>query len=234
MINAALDSANRRLRELDTKHDISWMSEHLHPRSEVPDWFEANGNVLLMAGDRKVPNLFAHPGLEPPRDALVIIGFAADVSSLLLWGSNAKVLILGEVYAPALDLNCGGESTIYMGHGISAGTGATLNARNGGSIIIDGDALWSTRVTIYTDDMHAIRDAATGKRLNARGGRVRVGSHVWLGNEVLLLPGADVGAHAVVGARAVVTGSIPPNTIAVGSPARVVREGVTWTFADEP
>jgi maltose O-acetyltransferase len=46
---------------------------------------------------------------------------------------------------------------------------------------------------------------------------------VWLGARVLLLPGARVGSGSVIGAGAVVSGEIPPMSVAVGNPARVVK-----------
>jgi maltose O-acetyltransferase len=47
---------------------------------------------------------------------------------------------------------------------------------------------------------------------------------VWLGGGVIVCPGVTVGAGAVVGAGSVVTSDVPPGVLAVGSPARVVRE----------
>jgi acetyltransferase-like isoleucine patch superfamily enzyme len=46
----------------------------------------------------------------------------------------------------------------------------------------------------------------------------------WLGQNVVILPGVTVGRGAVVGANSVVREDVPPRCIAVGSPARVVRE----------
>jgi acetyltransferase-like isoleucine patch superfamily enzyme len=53
---------------------------------------------------------------------------------------------------------------------------------------------------------------------------VKIGDHVWIGSRVIILPGVSIGDHAAVGAGSVVTKSIPPNCLAVGNPARVVRE----------
>lgn len=51
---------------------------------------------------------------------------------------------------------------------------------------------------------------------------VVVGRDVWLGARVVVLPGVTIGDGCVVGAASVVTADLPPGTIAVGSPARVV------------
>jgi len=48
--------------------------------------------------------------------------------------------------------------------------------------------------------------------------------NVWLGGGAILLPGVRIGRNAVVGAGAVVSRSIPPNTVVAGNPARVIRE----------
>ena len=53
---------------------------------------------------------------------------------------------------------------------------------------------------------------------------VRIGDRVWLGDGVAVLAGADIGDGCVIGANSVVTGYLPPGTIAVGAPARVIRQ----------
>lgn len=51
---------------------------------------------------------------------------------------------------------------------------------------------------------------------------VTIGNDVWLGTRVIVLPGVTIGNGAVVGAGAVVTKDIPPYSIAVGVPAKVI------------
>ena len=53
---------------------------------------------------------------------------------------------------------------------------------------------------------------------------VRIGNNVWMGAGVIVLPGVTIGDNSVIGAGSVVTKDIPPNTVAVGSPCRVMRE----------
>jgi acetyltransferase-like isoleucine patch superfamily enzyme len=52
---------------------------------------------------------------------------------------------------------------------------------------------------------------------------VRIGSNVWIGFDVCILPGVTIGAGAVVGARSVVMEDVPPYTVVAGNPARVLR-----------
>lgn len=53
---------------------------------------------------------------------------------------------------------------------------------------------------------------------------ITIGDNVWLGGGVIVCPGVTIGANTVVGAGSVVTRDLPPGVLAVGSPARVVRE----------
>ncbi len=51
-----------------------------------------------------------------------------------------------------------------------------------------------------------------------------IGDNVWLGGGVIVCPGVTIGADTVVGAGSVVVHDLPAGVLAVGSPARVVRE----------
>ena len=53
-------------------------------------------------------------------------------------------------------------------------------------------------------------------------GDIIIGNDVWIGYEAVILPGVTIGDGAVIGCRAVVTKDVPPYTIAVGNPARVI------------
>lgn len=53
---------------------------------------------------------------------------------------------------------------------------------------------------------------------------ISIGNNVWLGGGVIVLPGVSIGENTVVGAGAVVTRDLPANVVAVGNPARVVRD----------
>jgi maltose O-acetyltransferase len=51
-----------------------------------------------------------------------------------------------------------------------------------------------------------------------------VGDNVWLGGGVIVCPGVSIGENTVVGAGAVVIRDLPPNVVAAGNPARVIRQ----------
>ena len=53
---------------------------------------------------------------------------------------------------------------------------------------------------------------------------VHIGENVWIGANVTVLPGVTIGDNAVIGANSLVTKAIPANTVAYGSPCKVIRE----------
>ncbi len=52
----------------------------------------------------------------------------------------------------------------------------------------------------------------------------RLASTVWFGANVTVLPGVTIGDHTVIGAGSVITGDLPPNVVAAGSPCRPLRQ----------
>lgn len=78
---------------------------------------------------------------------------------------------------------------------------------------------------VYTDPIVPIGRQWPSERA------VRIGAGSWLGTGVVVLPGACIGEHVVVGAGSVVSGELPDRSVAVGIPARVVKryvEGKGW------
>ncbi len=53
---------------------------------------------------------------------------------------------------------------------------------------------------------------------------ITVGSNVWIGGNVIVLPGVTIGDNCVIGAGSVVNRDIPANSLAVGNPCRVIRK----------
>lgn len=53
---------------------------------------------------------------------------------------------------------------------------------------------------------------------------ISIGNNVWLGENVSVLPGVSIGSGCVIGANAVVNKNIPDNCIAVGVPAKVIKQ----------
>ena len=93
---------------------------------------------------------------------------------------------------------------------------------DGGDITIGNNVLFGPRVGIYTSN-HAI-DATERAAGACYAKPVTIGNNVWLGGGVTINQAVTIGENAIIGSGSVVTKPIPANVIAVGSPARVLRD----------
>ena len=90
--------------------------------------------------------------------------------------------------------------------------GCHLSAKASLSI---GDRVWmGTGSRVFDADQHDL-DAETPERIEP----VTIGDHCWIASDVTILRGVQIGEQSVIGARSLVSRSIPPHTLAVGSPA---------------
>lgn len=96
--------------------------------------------------------------------------------------------------------------------------GVRISAAAG--VRIGDSCMMANGVYITDSDWHDLYDrAATGKAVP-----VRIENNVWLGDSCIVCKGVHIGENSIVGAGAVVVNSIPPNTVAAGNPARVVKQ----------
>jgi acetyltransferase-like isoleucine patch superfamily enzyme len=132
---------------------------------------------------------------------------------------------------------------ITIGNGVFIGRGTILSCKNGDIVIEDEanlgfntEVFSASRVHIgkkvlvaaYTylvggDHLYDRADLPVlDQGRTARG--IDVGDHVWLGAHVVVTDGSTIGRDAIIGAGAVVVGAIPEYGIAVGIPAKTVRD----------
>jgi acetyltransferase-like isoleucine patch superfamily enzyme len=90
--------------------------------------------------------------------------------------------------------------------------------------IVIGDDVWTGHHVYITDQNHGYEDIGLPISKQSMPERpVVIGDGSWLGHGTVVLPGARIGRHVVVGANSVVTSELPDFSVAVGSPARVVK-----------
>lgn len=114
-----------------------------------------------------------------------------------------------------------GDGDISIGSGSYLGRNSFIYAHDGYSVSIGENCPMSHYVRIYTSNYDADQrfDEAS---LSHRRGDVEIGDGVWICAFVLVTEDTRIGDGAVIGAQSTVTRDIPPHSIAVGNPARVV------------
>jgi acetyltransferase-like isoleucine patch superfamily enzyme len=86
-------------------------------------------------------------------------------------------------------------------------------------IVIGNNSMIASNTYITDGDWHDIYDRISiGKTAP-----VTIDDNVWIGDSVIICKGVSIGKNSVIGAGAVVVNAIPPNVVAAGNPARIVK-----------
>ena len=104
----------------------------------------------------------------------------------------------------------------------------------GSEVIIDKDCMFSDEVLIQCGSQHSVISLEENRQINIEDSVIRVGDHVWLGRRSTIMCSSrviNIGDGSIVGVNSTLTRSIPATSLAVGTPARVVKERVSWSNA---
>lgn len=210
-----------------------------HPISYIHTYkINHRQNTFLNGGKIKVePNvvLDIHPSAK--------INVKAD---LILGRSEIK----GLHYPTALKMEAGTEFTIHGGpltrYGNAAyplRSGACIEIVNNGKLTI-GQGACNVNLTIMCAKEITIGNGVRiGRNVSIRDyngihviindtyknySPVHIGDHCWLCTGCTIMPGVTIGEGSVVAANAVVTKNVPPHSLVVGSPAKVIKENIEW------
>lgn len=174
----------------------------------LPWEFRHHATDVQKADQTELQNQLATSGEVSFGDEVYVAESAGVYCSRLVLGD--RVYIGGHAYVTG-DLEAGADSTINpfavvrgritLGAAVRIGAYSSLLAFNHS----------------FAPDQPVFKQPHTSKG-------IAVGDDVWIGSNVTVLDGVTIGAHAVVGAGAVVTKDIPDWGVAVGNPARVVRD----------
>jgi len=151
--------------------------------------------------------------------------------------SNLKVFIRGNNHKISIGKNC----IIKMGViwiedencSLIIGDDTTIEDVHFGitepnsKIEVGNDCMFSSGIRILTGDSHSILALQTLKRINYAG-NVKIDSHVWVGQDVLILKGVEIAHDTIIGSRSIITKNQGPNSIVAGAPAKQIKENVTW------
>lgn len=158
----------------------------------------------------------------------VVIGdnFNGNVN-ILVKGKNSTLYIGDDAVIKKSKFSLLRDDSLFA-VGEHVGIRAGANIKSYGQLVLGDDAMLSANILIQEYDGHPIFDAE-GNVLNQRISGVFVGPHVWLCRDVKIIKGVTIGKGSIIGAFSTLTKSVPSDAIAVGVPAKVVKEGgIYW------
>lgn len=131
--------------------------------------------------------------------------------------------LLGKIPDSAVILspfNCDYGYNISVGENFFSNYNCTILD---GTSVTFGDNVFIAPNCCFSTAGHAIDAEQRNKGLEIAW-KITVGDNVWIGANVVVLPGVTIGSNTIIGAGSVVTKDIPSGVIAVGNPCRVMRE----------
>ena len=145
-----------------------------------------------------------------------------------VWGrpsvENAGTITIGELTKlissiATLELAAGPGATLEIGERVFINYGCSFGATQ--LIRIGPRCAIGSHAIIIDNDFHRVEPE---RRYEVPpSAPIILEENVWLGARVIVLRGVTIGAHSVIGAGSVVTRDIPPRSVAVGLPARVIK-----------
>ena len=153
---------------------------------------------------------------------------------------NLKIQINGNNNQVYIGKNCvigpkcsiwieGSNSTVTIGEHTTMTLLCHINCQEDNrKITIGDDCMLSNNIIIRTSDSHPIYDIDTNQRLNPAKDVV-IGSHVWIAPKSTIMKGANISNGCIIGSDTMVSKSVPENSLAVGHPAKVVKQNIRWT-----
>lgn len=120
----------------------------------------------------------------------------------------------------------GNNCSLHIGMNCQIGNHCYLSVKEENiNLTIGKNSVFSRNAKIMTSDGHPI--FRNKQRINLAQD-ICIGDDVWLADNVTILKGVTVGNGSVIGINSLVTQNIPQSVVAVGSPCRIVKDGITW------
>jgi acetyltransferase-like isoleucine patch superfamily enzyme len=142
----------------------------------------------------------------------------------LVFGKDTR---LGKDSEQSFDIRLSRDSTLLIGEATTCNS-AKLHSSSC-FIQFGRDCMFSSEIVIQGNDGHGIIDLQQGKVINNHCRSIEIGDHVWLARRVIVLPDVKIGAGSIIGIGSTVAKDVESMSIAVGSPARTIKQGFTWT-----
>ena len=115
------------------------------------------------------------------------------------------------------------DACIEIGNHVGMSGGAICCKKH---VKIGDYTLLGANTTIADSDIHPIKPESRSSRKNDAdipAKEIIIGNNVWVGADVFICKGVSIGDNSVIGAKSLVTKSIPANSIAAGNPAVVIK-----------
>jgi acetyltransferase-like isoleucine patch superfamily enzyme len=124
-------------------------------------------------------------------------------------GLGSRIEIAKDAYCKLEGCSINAESDFFILHGLEIGQGSTIS--------------WGCQ--FLDENFHVIE--YEGQKTKSK--KIIIGQHVWVGSNVKILPGVEIGDNSVVATNSVVTRPfLETNVLIAGFPAKIIRTNINW------
>lgn len=172
---------------------------------------------------RKKMNIGKNPKMK--LGATVIGGKYIHCGDNVILGKNTVLAVYPEHCGKVNPAKTRKDGGIYFGNRVSGNRGLTVYCAE--KVEIGDDVLFGSNILV-TDNNHGMDPEGPqyiDQPLTTK--ETKIGNGCWIGEQVCILAGSDIGERSIIAAGSIVTGKIPAYSIAVGAPARVIKK---WDF----
>lgn len=176
----------------------------------------------------KKKNLSLHNWEKAPLDNTRIIILSRTGTIQIRTRSSNGIVILGNNFRGSAEIRIiNNNSLLLIGDDVTA-HGIRFQV-HGNGIYVGRRCLVSEEVIVQGHDAHAIVNLDNNEVINMGDKITKIQPYVWLGRRVTIMPGTNIGKGSVIGATSTVTKEIPPFSLAVGVPAKVIKSNISWS-----
>ena len=140
----------------------------------------------------------------------------------LIMGQESKLIVHSN-----FNLHKNGHIIIRKNAKLELGSGyisRNCKIRTFHNIEIGNNVAISENFTIWDDDTHILNN----NEIEDKHKEIKIGNHVWIGNNVTILKGVKIGNNVVIASNSLVNKNIPDNCLCAGIPAKIIKENINW------
>lgn len=194
------------------------------------------GNLVWLPKDGTALRVRLRFSGRPADNNVLVVGSTKAMNMTVTFGGPGNLVVFsGGINHVGTSLTMrGSRAAVFWGRNTSSNHTNILAHGPARSVQIGDEGMFAEDITVRTADSHGMIDLARPDAITNPPASCVIEPYVWLQSRCVVMKGMRVGRGAIVGASALVTHDVPPRTLVVGVPARVLRDGVTWTREQSP
>ena len=193
-----------------------------------------SGNFILHDQSQSIDDLNIDIA-NGAKDNIIILGSSYKNAGILTFiGASCIVAIGRNLKAQTLNIHVHGQKLrVIIGENYEVRSASLFCTGTEKEVVLGDDGLLSHGISIRNNDDHGIFDIETNEHINPPKD-ILIEPHVWICPNSTILKGAKIGMGSVIGTNSVVSGKIPPLSLAAGTPAKVLKKNITWDHSLYP